>query len=40
MSITGGHLPELLVVLAILAAIIAVILVGISRFHKYLHRRM
>ena len=40
MDIIGGHLPELLVMLAVLVAIIAVILAGISRFHKYLHRRM
>ena len=40
MGVVGGHLPELLVMLVILAAIITLILVGISRFHQYLHRRM
>jgi hypothetical protein len=40
MGIIGGHLPEMLVMLAILAAIIAIIIVGISRYHQHLHRRM
>jgi len=40
MGVIGGHFPEVLAMLAIVAAIIAVILVGVSRFHRYLHRRM
>jgi hypothetical protein len=40
MDIIGGHLPEVLVMLVIVAAIIALILVGIGRFHQYLHRRI
>jgi hypothetical protein len=40
MGTIGGHLPEMLVMLAILAPIIAIIIVGVSRYHEHLHRRM
>jgi hypothetical protein len=40
MDVNVGHIPELLITLAILAAIIAIIIVGVSRYHGHLHRRM
>jgi uncharacterized protein (UPF0333 family) len=40
MGIIGGHSYELLIVLAVLAALIALIYVAVSRFHRHLHRHM
>jgi hypothetical protein len=40
MASVGGHLPELLVALAVLAMIIIGVAFAVSRFHRYLHRRM
>jgi uncharacterized protein (UPF0333 family) len=40
MGIVGGHSYELLIALAVLAAIIAIIYIAVSRFHRHLHRHM
>jgi Tfp pilus assembly protein FimT len=40
MGVTAGHLPEMLVVIAIVAAIIWLIPVADSRWHRRLHRHL
>jgi hypothetical protein len=35
----GGHLPEMVFGVAILAALVYLILAAIRRYHRHLHRR-